>query len=442
MSDNHDENSSKDKKDEGNLIEAEAVEIIEDEAPDPYNAERDEVELKVVKKWSFMSFLAFIFALGALTLSGYLYYIQEYAKNQVTDNPLWQAPLSALESSLNKRVTDLSKEITILKQNKQGITDDLAMLEQRVSKIKPESNAGNTSQQDLSGYDDGELLQQIAELNAQLVKQKESITALQTAKPADNAYGEKIRNLEAQLSAQASKYDGINQLMLQNKAKSNQNEQSSTKDYQVEMIEDNLYAANKYLLLNQPQQAQKTLAKIQGLLVAFNAAHFKSFINELKGVANEIASKRVDVYSLSKEIDALEFSTNKLGFKSNQDDAQDDKAVESSWYDNLVTIRKVGDSEPLVTQSEKFSIRQSIKTRFGILRVALINQNQELWQTEIDQLIELAQKHFSQNANNVVLALNQLKKKNINPQLPELSTYLQKFRVIHSMIAPTEVKGD
>jgi hypothetical protein len=63
----------------------------------------------------------------------------------------------------------------------------------------------------------------------------------------------------------------------------------------------------------------------------------------------------------------------------------------------------------------------------GLLRSALINQNQDLWSLEINQIIELTSNTFADTAGLAINKLNQLKDININPNFPDLTVYIQKF---------------
>lgn len=383
-------------------------EMIEAETPEP-----EEIHPTVKRKGSFLSFMAFVFSLAALGLSGYMYYTQHYlAESQNTEKP-WQQPLTQLQSQIKNntdKVEGLKAKISAMKTVNQSISDQL-------TSVKNTNSTENTGTQ---VYDDSQLKANIVNLQSHLTEQNKQLSAI------NQQQDQALAQFKQRYEQEKSKQFGI----VESTIDPVQKQKTITQD----LISAYLLAAHKDLnISSNVKLATKNLSKAVSKLKELSDSKFLSLIEELNNTSSELnATQKVDVFGLNRGIDALQSSVNKLSFAT-APESQEKQA--SSWYDNLVKIKKIDDKEQkLLTQSEQAAIRQTLRLHFDLLRSALISQNMGLWISEIEALSTLIKKNFAETQDilqdAILTQLNELKYNNINPTFPDLSIYLQKFNAL------------
>ena len=387
--------------------------IVESKVADSDPMQALELQPTAKRKGSFLGFLSFIFSLVALSLSSYMYYTQHFSPEPKNDKKDWQQPLIQLQlQSKNNtdKVQNLTSQIATMKAANQSLSGQLNALK---NTDLPENTSTET-------YDDSQLKANMVNLQSQVTAQSKQLSDINQQQT--QALTQFKQRYEREKTTQSN---SVNSVI---------NSVQKQKIISQDLIASYLLAAHKYLNISgNVVSATKALTKAINKLNELSDDKFQSLIEELKNTASELnLTKKVDVFGLNRSIDALEFSVNKLSFNSAQ---QVQEKQSSSWYDNLVKIKKIDDKEQkLLTQSEQSSIRQSIKLHFDLLRSALINQDLGLWISEIGELTALIKKHFTKTQDfkqdSILRQLNELKSKNINPSYPDLSHYLKKFNAL------------
>jgi len=379
-------------------------EIIE---TDVLEKNSEEFKTVVVKKGSFLSFLTFIFSISALALSGFMYYQQYFHSNEKKED--WKDSLIKLDKKIQNQNNSFSTQLS-----------DLSKKQQASSKLIQSINKDSAT---IEKFDDKALKQSISQLQEQLISQQQKQLQLQESLQKNNEQHSQAlmqikQNYEKTINTQTTitKQDPI----------------EKNKIINFNLIESYLLAAHKNLnVMGNVKTAVAALHKAIKKLNELSDDKYSDFINELDSVASDLnTTKKVDIFGLNMGIGALASSVNKLAFRVPQ---STDKS--SSWFDNLVKIKKIdAQDQKLLTQSEQSSIRQTLKLHFDLLRSALINQNQGLWISEINELSTLIEKHLADTQDplrdSVLRQLSDLKYKNINPSFPDLSVYLQKFNTL------------
>ena len=398
-----------------NEIEDNDNAIVESEVVDSEAIDTEELQPVVKKKGSFLSFLAFVFSLAALVLSGYMYYAQYYlAEPQDAEKP-WQHPLTQLQSQLKNNADNIQNLTTIISAMKtvnQSLSDQL-------NSVKNTDSPENTDSQ---AYDDSQLTENIVNLQNQLTEQNKQLSAINQQQ--DQALVQFKQRYEKEKGTQTTNSKTPDPIQKQ-------------KQINIELIEAYLLAAHKNLnVRGNDKTAETALGAAIKKLNELSNDKFSGLIEELNTVSNQLkTSKKVDVFALNMDINALESSINKFTFVRAQGIQENEEKQSSSWYDNLVKIKKIDDQEQkLLTKNEQSSIRQSIKLHFDLLRSALVSQDLGLWVSEIEALSTLIEKHFAKTKDmmqdSILKQLDELKYKNINPSFPDLSIYLQKFNAL------------
>ncbi len=388
--------------------------IVASEETESETKKADTLQPAVKKKGSFLSFLAFVFSLAALGLSAYMYYIQYLLDQPQSNENAWQQPLEELQSQIKNnadKVQDLALKIAKMKSNSQSLTEQL-------SSIKDETSSKNLN---TKTYDDSKFNKSIANLRNELTEQnKQQSQALSQFKQRyENEKSNQPSNVKSAIDSE-QKQKAINQ----------------------DLIVDYLLAAHKNLNVSgNVNLAIINLKKAVNKLKELSDKKFLNLVEDLNNTVSELNSiKKVNVFDINRNIDALESSVNNLSFVKVQK-AQEKQS--SSWYDNLVKIKKIDESEQkLLTQSEQAAIRQTLKLHFDLLRSALISQNMDLWVSEIETISALIKKHFAETQDkiqdSIIQQFSELKHKDINPSLPDLSIYLQQFNALLNTAAEGE----
>jgi len=389
------------------IIAAEIDENPQTEAEDTHRQQK--IEQLVVKKSSFFTFITFLLSISALAVSGYLFYLQQYTKSPENKNQPWQTPLAAIDDKLTQQLTGFSQQLTSIKNSNEQLILQLESLQQKAQ----------TAVSTVEIFDDSSIKQQILSIEAQLQTQNKRLSELQNNLTANNQ----------------EQNQAIQQLMenVQSKQTTLTDTNPQKNNYTYDLAESLLQAAHIQLNVNgNIVKTQDLLNKAQEQLQQLSTTEYVNLANELQTVSAALSHNgSIATGQLNKQIDEISVTTAQLEFS--QDMVTDNNKQQASWYDKLITIRKVADNQqPMLSKGEQSSILQTIKSHYHMLKIALMSTNQTLWLDEIAQIENLLQLHFTENSENIMPQLAILKAIDINPDFPDLSTYLQKLKSINT----------
>ena len=372
----------------------------------------------IVKKGSFLSFLAFILSASALTISAYNYTQQNYTKETQSDNKSWQQPLGAIEKSTSQKFKQLSGQISQLKQTNTLLQKQLTTIEEIAAKIQPIMNQDSANGL-VEIFDDSQINQQIKTLQEKLLQQEKSFNELQI----------NIANHSNQQNQTVKQ--------LRNDIKSVQSSSRAVKsNYTYDLAESLLQAAHIQLSIHgNVSKTQALLSRAQKQLKQLSGVHFTNLAQELKMVADKLSNSNLaEIHELNNQIEALSMETAKLSFSHQADSKQvgidvQSKQQHSSWFDKLIVIRKVdGSQQTRLSNGEQQGIFQNLHNHYEILKIALMTDNQNLWINELTQIEDLLNLYFLDSSESIKAELSVLKGIDINPVFPELGEYLQKLK--------------
>lgn len=404
--------------------EKEIIEVDVNQEPLDESYEKGEkVETVVVKKGSFLSFLAFVFSIAALGLSGYLFYLQQ--DKATTNNNNWQQPLDKVDSKITDIKTQLKTEEESLQQlstKVEELNNKTSILQTTLKTTQINQQQSNTSvqapEQKSENYDDSQLKKQIAALENKMSEatqlnatMQEDLTA--RAKQAQQT----IQQLQKDIKAKEAGVVTTGQL-------------PSTIDQAANRAQVLLQEA--YIQLNIKENREKALdllGKTQDQLLQLTTPTYSSLAKELKNITNEIANMpALDTSKINKEIKQLSLTTDKLTFAQGEKHKQKQDAA---WYEKLVVIKKVDNTEQKrQSMSEQLGIKSAFKNHYKMLEIALMAQNQNLWTGEISAIEALLNQHFAKKSKPITVQLSQLKKIDLNPKFPDLEHYLNALKNI------------
>lgn len=395
---------------ENEVIESE---IVESEVA-PQELEQP-TKTVVIKKGSFFAILAFLLSLAAIALSGYMYYLQYLKKTQVIETQTWQVSLSEVDDKISQQNTDLSQQIQTINSNNQVLMTQLKALDTKLKTVqlnKPEQNANKVISQK---FDDSAIKQQIAGLESNLNQQTNRISELQNKLTAnEQSQNQSLQQFKQVLKAQQS---------------TGQNIVKNENNYIYDKAESLLQAAHIQLNINaNVVKAQELLKKTYQQLVKLSGAKFSTLAEELQSITTVLSTQQnTDVNQLMQQVEKLAASTAGLKFSANNTQAEQQANKEPSWYEKLIVIRKIDQQQKATLNiSEQQAILNSLKADYQMLYIALNNQDQTLWQTKIDQIKNVLDKHFVDQGQKQ--QLEKLKIKNIKPNYPDLEPYLIKLK--------------
>ncbi|HHL32614.1 MAG TPA: hypothetical protein ENJ41_08500 [Oceanospirillales bacterium] len=401
---------------ENKPIEAEIIERSDDTVVlEKAAVEPETVAPVVAKKGSFLSFVTFIFALGALAISAYIYYLEYFNKDSSAITPTWQAPLTALDKKLVQQNNAVSQQLSALKSDTQQLQTQIQDLTAKATELQTLSQADGNNPV-LEKFDDSVLINQINNLETKIKQQVKSVAALQKQLlTSEQQHKQSIEQLHNEMQSQPT----AALLEMPNKVQN-----TFIFDKAVSLLQ----AAHIQLNFNANLTKAQTLIRdtIEQLQL-LNTPIFQNLAAELKALNQELDGINLaDTPALNKQIDELSASSAQLELKTA---AQVTNSKEnSSWYDNLITIRKVEDPHTeLRTKSDDLAVMHNINNHYKLLKMALLSKDQSLWQEELSQLQELLTLGFADNAQAIIAQLKQLEAVNINPAFPDLSIYLQRL---------------
>ena len=362
-------------------------------------------ETVVIKKRSFLAFVAFLISLAALALSSYSYYLQQQAPQrtaEVAASKDWQKEIDQSESKLTSKINTLSQ---VHKQNQEKLSSietewlSLKSLLQTLKQAEGSSAAVS--------YDDSALTGKIAAIEQRLTLQKQLITEIQ-------------RQISSEFAA------------IQQNNSTEKTTIQTAQELSIEEVKQNLLAAQRFLsLLQQPEPARKVLLKAQQQLVQMQQADYKNFASELKTVTEEIASKKIDIFAINSELEQLWQQAQRL--KTDKTKAVGTNTEkEQSWYNKLITVRKIEEDGASANLALESSVQLNLKSHFALLKIALAQNKQQSWLKQLNAIQSLLEKYFSDNSQSFIEQLQPLKNTNINPEYPDLSGLIQKFNNLNT----------
>ena len=396
-------------------IESEIIEVETDQNPQTETEDthsQQNLEQPVIRKSSFFTFITFLLSICALAVSGYLFYLQQYAEPTENKDQPWQTPLAAIDNKLTQQLTGFSQQLTSIKHSNEQLILQLESLQKKAQ----------TPISSLEKFDDSSIKQQILSMETQLQTQNKQLSELQN-------------NLSTSKQQQKQ---SIQQLMENIQSKqttpADSSPQEKKNNYAYDMAESLLQAAHIQLNINgNIAKTQDLLNKAQEQLQQLSTTEHVNLAHELQTVSSALShSGSTDTVQLNKQIDEISATTSQLKFSQDRG-TDNNKQQEASWYDKLITIRKIDDNQrPMLSNDEQNTILQTLNSHYHMLKIALMSNNQTLWLDEINQIQNLLQLHFTENSKNIMVQLATLKAIDINPVFPDLSTYLQKLKNIHT----------
>ncbi|VAW34237.1 hypothetical protein MNBD_GAMMA01-842 [hydrothermal vent metagenome] len=388
--------------------------VIESEVDTEVKPEH--VQPVTIKKSCFLSFIALVLSIPALALSAYMFYQQYYViKPKASDEP-WQIPLAKLEKSTTEKFTQVADTVAQLQQTNTHIQQQLTTIEKIAATIKPISDTINATQpinQPMDKFDDSKIKQQIIQLESRLTLQDKQLDELQVQLTNSNKqYQQELQQIRSDVTSKQTIKPVVDN------------------NYEYYIAESLLQAA--YIQLNikgNVAVAVDLLTQTRKQLQQLPEAQYNNFGLEIENLINEITKlKSPQLSALSRQIDQLAATTTKLSFTANNI-AKQIPQQDSAWYDKLIVIRKIDDSQaPRLTIAEQQSIMTRLTSHYEMLKIALISNDQTLWISELATIDSLLDQHFSHNSASIRAELATLTTLDINPNFPDLAVYLQKFK--------------
>lgn len=410
--------------------ENETTEVIESEIVETpiIDNSTDSKEPVVIKKGSFLSFVAFILSGSAMTISAYLYMqLKDIQANNSTANT-WEKPLIDIKKSTNQKFNQLSTQLTQLQKTNATLQGQLKNIEEMAAKIQPANNSGV----DVTNYDDTQILGQIKQLESQLSLHENSLKQIQVnvsdSKKQQNQSLQKLR-------------DDIKNKQQLNLASTPQAHSNYDFETTVSLLQEAHIQLNIY---GNIEKSQNLLNKAQIIMNKLSGSEYSKLAQELQNIMTEINDRKSpNQIVLHNQINDLSMATKLLDFGQVTDSKVGEKPQDSSWYDKLIVIRKVDDNKQTkLTTSEQQVIRGKLENHYEMLRIVAISHNQKIWNDEITAIEVLLDLHFSESSASVKSKLLELKAININPELPDLENYLNKFKLSNNTEFTEDTSAD
>lgn len=428
---------------ENPVIESETVEseiaesMVEDIVEDI--VEEKAAEPVVVKKGSFVGFLAFVFSLAALGLSGYMYYLDHYlASNKQDDsqtNQLLQSSIATLETkseqynqllaTTQKNNQQLGTQLNALQEQVKKIASAQTVVKESVSdeeeaKEVPDQVTSQTVVPVTEPFDDSKILQQISDLQSKISQQSQLVERLQNNMQTSNSENtQSLAKLNTQLQSQIS--NQTNSLPIVSQTTQSKTIAESLLQEAYVQLDINRNVVKSQDLLN------KTIVQLSQL----TGMRYGRLSNELETFSQKLSNiEHPNIESLKSQINQLSQATSQLAFT--QAELVQPENKEASWFDNLISIKKIDESQqPKLSKSEQVTISNVINNHYQMLQLALMGGNQTLWLSEIEQIQTLLTLHFADNAKDINQQLIQLSTNSLDPELPKLEPFLQQFKAIN-----------
>lgn len=402
-------------------------EIIETEIIESSELSDEVVERApiVVKKGSFISFVSFLLAASALTVSAYLY-MQLQNRNEQPGDKVWQGLIANAEKSSELKFKQLSNQIIQIQKTNTELQQQLKTIESIAANIKPLANNEN-----IEKYDDSLLVQQLQSLEAQMVSQDKTINQIQRKVGDDKkTQNQAIQQLTQKLNNPQPQTDSLMRV---------------NRNYRYEMAEYFLQATHRHLNINSNvEKGLEFLNKTLEQMATLEGAEYRELALELQKVSDQlIKNPPIDIPNVNKQIDQLASTSAKLSFnQSTKTESENQEVQQSSWYDKLIVIRKVdAKNDAKLTSAEQEKVFQDLGNHFSMMKIALMSNKQTLWMEEIASIDSLLEEYFSSQSNYIKEQLTGLNALDINPTLPDLTDYLESIQALNNNeFTPLETK--
>jgi uncharacterized protein HemX len=109
--------------------------------------------------------------------------------------------------------------------------------------------------------------------------------------------------------------------------------------------------------------------------------------------------------------------------------------------EDIVTIKRSEKPiKEILSQEQAEFIKQQLKIKLEMLKIALVQQNDNLFQTTLDDTISWASQHFTADANynNFIEQVKKLKSEKLRSQLPDISKSLKMLRDVTKLRLETD----
>ncbi|MFK8012611.1 MAG: uroporphyrinogen-III C-methyltransferase [Marinicellaceae bacterium] len=398
-------------------IKVEELETID--APEKDQAIVDNSKV-IIKKGSFLSFIAFLLAASSLTVSAYLYMqMQKNAELSKPNDLSWQEPVAEVEKNTNQKFNQLSTKINQIQKTNIELQQQLKSIENIATNLNT-----NDSNATVNDYDDSKLLEQIEELKTVLSSQSIVLDQVKNTVKNNNSKNNKaIQELSQKMSKNSE-------------TPSNQSIRV-TRSYAYELAEHFLKMAyQNFSIYENGEKGQEFLSKTIEQLSILEGEGYASISKSLEETYQDLISNPlIDVSKVSKVIDQLKDQSSQLSFKTDNTTLSNvgDTTEDSSWFDKLIVIRKVNDENvQQISSTEKEKVFLEINNHFSLLKVALMKKNQTMWEQEIDNLTSTISNNFNNQSTDILSKLTELKSIKVNPVYPNLLNNLTSIQSLNS----------
>ena len=361
-------------------------------------------------KSSFLGFLNFLIAISALAGCAFLYLkTQQPVHSEQTDK--WQEPLTQLQQKTEQKFSSLSLQIEKITQTNSDLHKQLEKIE-NIALAMQASKENQTQNAELMQYDDTLIIQQLDEIKREIVSQKGVLSKTQQ-----------------QLELQKNNFQkALNELKSTGGVAGSEN-QNNQKQQTANYVESLLNAAQMQLEIYQnPDKSRRFLESIRKKIE--NTADFSGFANEVDNAINAIQQVEIPDYPrLKTQVDYLSQSASQLFSSHIENNQTDDSKENSSWFDNLIVIRKIDNESGQNSRKEELAqTEDQLKYHFEALKTAISLRNQADWLSNLSTVSSIIKQNFETEGSDILQQIEDLKAVNLIPQYTDLSEYLQKFR--------------
>jgi len=155
----------------------------------------------------------------------------------------------------------------------------------------------------------------------------------------------------------------------------------------------------------------------------------------------DIAGMASQLGSVAAAIEQLPFVKSTPGMSNSEISKSADEATDTIGFvrqlvkditSGLFTIQRTDEPiEPLLPPQEKQFLKHNLNLKIEEARIALLNQETELFQKNLEAVVQWTQKYFDvqdPSVANFLQTLTELKKVNLQPALPDISNSLRELR--------------
>jgi len=372
-------------------------------------------EKKPRRKGSALAFLAFVFALVALSGSAWMWWQDQIAQDEGADKTFTEiARLESADSELSLRLKQLRDELDSLPGD--DSRGEIAALQQRLE----------------SGVAEVDRLEQ--SLNEQLALSR-------TLQAAAEAMQGRLLAAEAALTGLASReLDAGGELDL------------AEVDYLLRLANERLK------LFSDPLAADQVLELADMHLAAMDNPMYLGVRQDIALARRELAEVTLpDYFAISNELDTIQQSIAKLPFPGEDVvPAEPEQLIEESWWDKvkgvfsgLVTVRRsTGEESSQISLEDKDYIRQRLWLQLEIAHLSLMRRDQSAFRNSLSRVRETLSAWFDTDSSpyqEVTTSLDRLSGLEVQVDVPDISPPWATLRLIRegrrgpAAAAPAEI---